>query len=93
MRVYDTNLFLIRNNLEMIYNCLEYDAYRLSQILGRNLHSIFDLGMIKDNNEFIKIAKALNVLGIGIVPYEYRYKQHKYPNTNYKGFTDFKTKI
>jgi len=71
MRVYETNLYILKPHLEIIHNVLRFDAVKVSRIYNKELRYEVDLGMLKDNNEFIKVAKALNRFGIGVVPFEY----------------------
>jgi len=92
MRVYDTNLSLVRYNLEKIYRDLDNNALKVSQFHGKDLHCVIDIGMVKDNCEFLKVAKALNPLGIGIVPYECRFQIRIYKDSGYRGFTDITAK-
>jgi len=92
MRVYEINRSIIESILFLIYKVLEKYIRNKSLQLGINLHYEIDDGILKDNNDFIKVAKALNFLGIGIVPFQYMCNKRIYPNPNFKGFTDIATK-
>jgi len=91
MRVYETNLSIIKPFFDLIYKITDQDAMNLSILQGKQLHCVIDFGMVKDDTEFIKVARALNLLGIGIVPYEYKHKNRIFPNTKQKEFTDKST--
>jgi len=88
MRAYETNQNLLKTIQEKIAIVLRGNVVMLAQLLGKQLQFETDFGILKDNNEYIKVAKVLNPLGIGIVPYEYTYQSQKYANIDFKGFTD-----
>jgi len=87
MRVYERNLSFINPCIEKINYVLECDILEMSHLLGKALQYKIDIGIIKDNNEFIKVTKVLNSLGIGVIPYEYKYAGKRYINTDRRGFT------
>jgi len=49
-----------------------------------------NLDLLKDNLNYIIVARVLNSLGIGLVPFEFTFPVKKFP-VNQKGFADNKT--
>jgi len=91
MRTYEQNLFILEPFLEKIQNVLAFEARKKSILLGKKIQCVKELGMVKDNNDFIKVTKALNLFGIGVVPYEYKFYRYKFTFASYKGFIDIDT--
>jgi len=92
MRVYEVNRIIVIHHHDVIYIALQYNTRILSNQLGKELNFEIELGVIKDNNEFISVARALNQFDIGIVPYEYRFNKRKFIDTIRTGFTDITKK-
>jgi len=92
MRIHDNNLSLVIPYLDKIKDFLQRDTLKLSQLNGIQLYYEIDFGMLRDNTEFIIVAKALNPLGIGIVPYEYKYQLKRFTKATLGGLTDITTK-
>jgi len=91
MRAYEVNKSLFESDFYIIQIAFERDVWNLSLILGKKLEYDIDLGLVKDNNEYIKVARALNFLGICLVPYGYKQKSKKCDEIYRKGFTDIAT--
>jgi len=92
MRVYDENTQVIEPYIKVLTDSVEHHVLLVSRIIRVRLKYEIDLDVLKDNTDFIKVAKAYNVLGIGIVPYKYRYNSKDYIIDKYDGFTDIATK-
>jgi len=90
-RVFDENLALVEPQLKEIVEALGCHAKKVSGICGKDISCKYELGKVKEN-EFLVIARSLNPLGIGVVPYEYKHNNKRYSNESFKGFTDPLTK-
>jgi len=92
MRVFNSNAPLLEPYTYSIPDSLKYRAFTLSRLFKRNLKCEIDLGALKDNTELIKVTKALNSLGIGVVPYRCKYNNKDFMVSDREGFTFEPTK-
>jgi len=92
MRVYNSNAPLLEPYPQSISDALHFKAFVLSKIINRKLKCEINLGVLKDNTEFIKITKALNTLGIGVVPYRCKCNNKDFIVSDRDGFTHETTK-
>jgi len=90
MRVYEANLTKLRQYLPVISKVFENLAVTYSKIYGKELQHETELGILKDNIEYILVAKVLNSLGIGVIPYQFKYKKKGFLVIR-KGFTNIIT--